>query len=143
VVELGLGPFCGSETPIFHYAGGGEFVKVFVDRNGGERRSLVVTVRGLSMTRRVRSVIAGVRHGTVGLCTGASGRSWDRRVRSSPKEAAKHARSIGRGGASGHDRSDTSGRKRVLTGNDQTLALWHPIRLAACPVAGSLAHGCA
>jgi hypothetical protein len=58
-------------------------------------------------------------------CTGASGRSWDRRVQSSPREAAKHARSIGCGGASGHDRPDASGHEWVLTGIDRTLALWH------------------
>jgi hypothetical protein len=59
--------------------------------------------------------------------TGASSRSRDRRVRSSPREAIKHARSIGRGGASGHDRPDASGREWVLIGIDQTLALWRPV----------------
>jgi hypothetical protein len=52
-----------------------------------------------------------VSHGTDVSC-----QSRDRRVRSSPKETAKHARSIGQGGASGHDRPDASGRAWVLTG---------------------------
>jgi hypothetical protein len=56
--------------------------------------------------------------------TGASSQLRDRRVRSSPREAMKHARSIGHGGASGHDRPDALGREWVLTGIDQTLALW-------------------
>jgi hypothetical protein len=111
-----------------------------MDRNGGERRSLVVTGCGLGMTGRVQSVAAVVRRGTLGLCTGASDRSWDRRVRSSPRKDAQHARSIGRGGASGHDRPDASSREWVLTGNDRTLALWRSVRLAARPVTGSLAH---
>jgi hypothetical protein len=46
---------------------------VIRQRNEGERRSLVVTGRGLSMTGRVRSVAAAVKCGTLGLCTGASG----------------------------------------------------------------------
>jgi hypothetical protein len=79
----------------------------------------------------------------LGLCTGASDRSRDWRVRSSHREAAKHARSIEHGGASGHDRPDASGREWVLTRNDRILALWRPVRLAARPVAGSLAHDCA
>jgi hypothetical protein len=85
------------------------------------------TGRGLRMTGRVRSVAAADWHGTLGLRTGASGRSWDRRVRSSPRETAKHARSIGHGGASGHDRPDTSSRVVELTGIDRTLALWRPV----------------
>jgi hypothetical protein len=52
---------------------------------------------------------------------------WDRCVRSSPREAAKHARSIKRGGASGHDRPDTLDREWVLTGIDRKLALWRPV----------------
>jgi hypothetical protein len=47
-------------------------------------------------------------------------RALHRRVRSSPREAAKHTRLIGRGGASGHDRPDASGREWVLTGIDQS-----------------------
>jgi hypothetical protein len=58
---------------------------------------------------------------------GASGRSWDRRVRSSSREVAKHARSIGRGGVFGHDRPDASDRVWVLTGIDWTLALWRSV----------------
>jgi hypothetical protein len=89
-----------------------------VDRNGDERRSLVVTERGLGMTECIRSVAAAVRHGMLGLCTGASDRSRDQRVRSSPKESTKHVRSIGRGGVLGHDRPDASGHEWVLTGNN-------------------------
>jgi hypothetical protein len=69
----------------------------------------------------------GVRHGTLGLCIDTSGRSRDRHVRSSAREATKHARSIGRGSVSGHDRPDASGHEWVLIGNDPTLALWHPV----------------
>jgi hypothetical protein len=66
------------------------------------------------------------------LVSGSSSQVWDARalhwrVRSSPKEATKHARSIGRGSASGHDRPDASGREWVLTRNDRTLALWRPL----------------
>jgi hypothetical protein len=52
---MGLGPsagfsaFHGSEMHIFHYAGGGVFLYGIVDRNGGERRSLVC--RTLNWTR--------------------------------------------------------------------------------------------
>jgi hypothetical protein len=41
---LGLGGirrFRGNEMHIFYYAKGGDFLQVFVDQNGGERRSLV------------------------------------------------------------------------------------------------------
>jgi hypothetical protein len=76
------------------------------------------------MTGRVWSVAAADWHGTLGLRTGVFGRSRDRRVRSSPRETAKHARSIGHGGTSGHDRLDVSGRVWVLTGIDRMLALW-------------------
>jgi hypothetical protein len=85
------------------------------------------TGRGLRMIERVWSVATADWHATLGLHTGVSGRSWDRRVWSSPRETVKHTRSIGRGGASGHDRPDTSSRVVELTGIDQTLALWHPI----------------
>jgi hypothetical protein len=93
------------------------------------RRKKVTGVigHGLGMTRRVRSMAAEVWHGTLGLHTSASDRSRDRRVRSSPREAAKHARSIERGVASGHDRSDASGREWVLTEIDRMLTLWHPV----------------
>jgi hypothetical protein len=93
-----------------------------MDRNGGERRSLVVTGCGLSTTRHVRSVAAVVKRGTLGLCTSVSGRSRDRRVRSSPREVAKHARSIRRGGTSCHNRPTcqvTSGCLLETTGH------WH------------------
>jgi hypothetical protein len=43
-------------------------------------------------------------------------RASHRRVRSSPRETAKHARLIGHGDASGHDRSDASGCAWMLTG---------------------------
>jgi hypothetical protein len=45
---------------------------------------------------------------------------------------------IGRGGASGHDRPDTSGHCGCLLDSYRTLALWRPVRLAARPVADSL-----
>jgi hypothetical protein len=96
------------------------------------RRKEVTGVAGCWIGRGwcVQSVAAVVRHGTLGLWTGASGRSWDRRVRSSPREAAKHVRSIGRGGTSGHDRPDASGHEWMLTRNDWTLALCCPVRQA-------------
>jgi hypothetical protein len=40
-----------------------------VDRNGGERRSLVVTERGLGMTGRVRSVAATAEVRGLGFAT--------------------------------------------------------------------------
>jgi hypothetical protein len=86
-----------------------------------------VTGRGLGMTGRVRSVAVAVWRGTLGLRTGTFGRSWDRRVQSNPREATKHARSIRRGGTSGHDRPNASGREWVLTRIDRTLALWRPV----------------
>jgi hypothetical protein len=95
------------------------------------------------MTGRVRSVAAAVeRERQLGFLTGASSRSRDQRVRSSLIETAKHAKSIGRGGVSGHDRPDASGHEWVLIGNDRMLALWHPVRHVARLVADSLAHGC-
>jgi hypothetical protein len=45
---------------------------------------------------------------------------------------------IGRGGASGHDRPNASGRCGSLLDSNRTLTLWHPVRLAARPVADSL-----
>jgi hypothetical protein len=74
------------------------------------------------------------RRGALGFATSASGPSRDRRVRSSPRETAKSARSIGHYGASGLDRPDASGHERELTGNDRTLALWRLVRLAVRPV---------
>jgi hypothetical protein len=102
-----------------------------------------VTGRGLGMTGRVRSVAVAVRHRMLGLHTGTSGRLWDRPVRSSPREATKHARSIRRGGASGHDQLDASGREWVLIGNDRTLALWHPVCQACMSGRGFTHTGCA
>jgi hypothetical protein len=96
-----------------------------------------VTERGLDMTGRVRSVVAAVWRGTLGLHTGASSRSGTGAFDEAPRETAKHVKSIGRGGASGHDRPDASGREWVLTGNDQTLALWRPAVQAVHPVAWS------
>jgi hypothetical protein len=64
--------------------------------------------RGLCLTGRVRSVLS------VCPCFGSQ---------------------IGRGGASGHDRPDASGRCESLLDSNRTLALWRPVRLAACPVA--------
>jgi hypothetical protein len=49
-----------------------------------KRRRTEVT----GVTGRVQSVAAAVeREGQLGFLTGASGRSWDRHVRSSPREA--------------------------------------------------------
>jgi hypothetical protein len=45
-----------------------------------------------------------------------------RRQRDSEREG-----SIGRGGASGHDRLDASGHVWMVTGIDRTLALWRPV----------------
>jgi hypothetical protein len=45
---------------------------------------------------------------------------------------------IGHGGASGHDRSDTSGRYGCLLDSNRMLALWRLVHLAARPVADSL-----
>jgi hypothetical protein len=45
---------------------------------------------------------------------------------------------IGRGGASGHDRSDASGRWGSLLDSNRTLALWRPVSSVARPVVDSL-----
>jgi hypothetical protein len=86
------------------------------------RRKGVIGVIGHGW--RVRSAHPMCRGST---CTSASGRSWDWRVWSSSREVAKHARSIERGGASGHDRPDMSSCVWVLTGIDRTRALWRPV----------------
>jgi hypothetical protein len=69
------------------------------------------TGRGLCLTERVRSVLS--------VC-------------------ARLGLLIGRDGASGHDRPDTSGHCGSLLDSNQTLALWRLVRLAARPVADSL-----
>jgi hypothetical protein len=56
------------------------------------------------------------RRGALGFATGASSPSRNQSVRSLSREDVKHARSIERGGASGHDRSDAFGHTWVLTG---------------------------
>jgi hypothetical protein len=63
----------------------------------------------------------------LGFTTGVSDHSWDRRVRSGTRGATNGKGSIGRGGASGHNRTDVSSRVWVLTGIDRTLALWRPV----------------
>jgi hypothetical protein len=45
---------------------------------------------------------------------------------------------IGHGGASGHYRSDASGRSGSLLDSNRTLALWRPVSSIARPVAVSL-----
>jgi hypothetical protein len=45
---------------------------------------------------------------------------------------------IGRGGASGHCRSDVSGHSVSLLDSNRTLVLWRPVSSAARPVAVSL-----
>jgi hypothetical protein len=70
-----------------------------------------VTGRGLCLTGRVRSVLSVC--GRLGLL-------------------------IGRGGASGHDGPDVSGRSGSLLDSNRTLALWRPVSSAARPVAVSL-----
>jgi hypothetical protein len=62
-----------------------------------------VTGRGLCVTGRVRSVFS------VCVCLGFL---------------------IGRGDASGHDRSNASGRYGILLDSNRTLALWRPVHLA-------------
>jgi hypothetical protein len=80
------------------------------------------------------------------LVSGNNSQVWDARalhwrIRSSPREAMKHARSIEHGGASGHDRLDASGCECVLTRNDRTLALWRPVRQACVSGRGLRARG--
>jgi hypothetical protein len=70
-----------------------------------------VTGRGLCLTRSIRSVLS------ICACLDIL---------------------IGRGGASGHDRPDASGRGGCLLDSNRTLALWRPVPLAARPVADSL-----
>jgi hypothetical protein len=88
-------------------------------RNEGERKSLGDQTLDQTLDRmRLARPVSSSR-------VQRQGSHW--RVWSSPRETAKHAKSIGRGGASGHDRPDASGREWVLTGIDRTLALWHPV----------------
>jgi hypothetical protein len=113
-----------------------EVKRIFCTASEAKKRRLkeVTGVTGrwtghwIGRDRRVRSVHPACRGSA---CTGASSRSWDRRVRSSPSEVAKDARSIGRSGASNHDRPDASSREWMLTGNDRTLALWHPVKFCS------------
>jgi hypothetical protein len=147
----GIQRFCGSKTPIFHCAGheetkakGSHWVigratgrwigrgwhvrSRRTRRNGGKRESLVIgraTGRWIGRGWHVRSAHPACRGSSAH--TGAFGRSRDRHVRSCSREVVKHARSIGRGGASGHDQPDASDRVWVLTGINWTLALWHPV----------------
>jgi hypothetical protein len=104
--------FCESETPIFHCAGGEE-----TETNGGLLIDWTLDqMRSRHDQTRPVSGSCCAWRGALGFATGAYGPSRDRRVRSSPRETAKSARSIGRCGASGHDRPDASGRERELTG---------------------------
>jgi hypothetical protein len=97
-----------------------------MDRNGGERRSLVVTGHGLILTGRVRSVaeqrVARVRSvqpaRPVDRGTGASSQA----PRGTADRKVDRTRC-----ASSHDRSDTSGHEWMLTGNDRMLTLWRPV----------------
>jgi hypothetical protein len=101
-------------------------------RNGGEKKSLGRPDAGLDAEPDARSDTAGASSQftpraeaaralarPVGRGTDASGQS--------PRGTTKHTKLIGRGGAYGHDRSDTSGREWVLTRIDRTLALWCPV----------------
>jgi hypothetical protein len=110
------------------------------EANGGHwgDRTLNRTRSRYDRMRQVSDSCCALR-GALGFATGTSGPSRDQRVRSSPIETAKSARSIERCGASGHDRPDASDRERELTGNNQTLALWRLVRLAARSVASSRA----
>jgi hypothetical protein len=63
------------------------------------------------------------------------------RVRSVFSVCACFSFLIRRGGASGHDRPDVSGRWENLLDSNRTLALWRPVSSAARPVAGSLECG--
>jgi hypothetical protein len=60
------------------------------------------------------------------------------RVRSVLRVCARLGLLIGRDGAFGHGRPDASGCSGCLLDSNRTLALWHPVRLAACPVTDSL-----
>jgi hypothetical protein len=110
-LRAGFGAFYGSEMPIFHYVGDEE------TKEKGSHWGDQTLDRTLDRMRLARPVSSSR--------VQRQGSHW--RVWSSPRETAKHAKSIGRGGASGHDRPDASGREWVLTGIDRTLALWHPV----------------
>jgi hypothetical protein len=104
-------------------------------RNGGERRSLVVTGRGHGMTGRVWSVATAVRRGSLGFCTGVFGHSRDRRVRSS---AQRDYRTRGIDRTRWHVRSVTIGRvwsQKTIFGpflySDQTSCVPCPVSSAA------------
>jgi hypothetical protein len=63
------------------------------------------------------------------------------RVQSVLRVCARLGLLIGRGGASGHSRPDTSGRSGSLLDSNWTLVLWRPVSSAARPVAVSLERG--
>jgi hypothetical protein len=70
--------------------------------------------------------------------TGASGPSWDRRVRSCVQKDREQQSDDRMRGASGHVRSDASGRPGSLLDSNRTLALWRPVSSTARPVIVSL-----
>jgi hypothetical protein len=104
----GIRRLCGSEMPIFHCAER-EKTEAKGSHWGDQTRD-----RTLDRTRLARLVSSS---------RVQRQQRAHRRVRSSSREVAKHARSIGHGGASGHDRPDASDRVWVLTGIDRTLEL--------------------
>jgi hypothetical protein len=101
---------------IFHCTGGEETETK--ESHWGDRTLDWTLNQTLDQTRLARSVSGS-------SSQARDARALHQRVESSPREAAKHARLIRRGGASGHDQPDVSGHEWVLTGNDRTLALWH------------------
>jgi hypothetical protein len=77
---------------------------------------------------RVRSVQTTGRDARVKVTDGASGPSWNQRVRSRTQWAALVLVPIGHGGASGHVRPDASDRARSSLDSDQTSGAARPVK---------------
>jgi hypothetical protein len=107
-----------SETEIFSKS---SWIETKV--NGGHWGDRTLNRTRSRLTGRVRSVAAAVKRGSLGFCTYASGHSRDQRIRLRQRDNERGGL-IGHGGASGHDRPNTSGHVWMLTGIDRTLALW-------------------
>jgi hypothetical protein len=90
----GIQSFSESETPIFHCAGGEETEAK--ESHWGDQTLDRTLNRTRSRHDRTRPV-------SDNSSLARDARDLHQHVRSSPREAAKHARSIGHGGASGHD----------------------------------------
>jgi hypothetical protein len=85
------------------------------------------TGRCHGLTGRVRLVQRSSQAHGQGFATGTSGHSWDRSVRSSTQRNSGWRRAERTRSASGHTRSDASGREGCLLDSNRMLALSRPV----------------